>query len=78
MARWGVTALNEWRRRQCGDIGILGMQSTGPRWAIWRAYTGLTRVVVIGQKKALAVAVRNNKTDQRFSGLLERLTRDGT
>ena len=41
-------------------------------------YTGLTRgrklVVVIGQKKALAVAVRNNKTDQRFSGLLERLT----
>lgn len=41
-------------------------------------YTGLTRgrrlVVVIGQRKALAVAVRNNKTDQRFSGLLERLT----
>jgi exodeoxyribonuclease V alpha subunit len=40
-------------------------------------YTGLTRerrlVVVIGQRKALAVAVRNNRTDQRFSGLLERL-----
>ena len=41
-------------------------------------YTGLTRgrklVVVIGQRKALAVAVRNNKTDQRFSGLFVRLT----
>ena len=40
-------------------------------------YTGLTRgrklVVVIGQRKALAVAVRNSKTDQRFSGLLTRL-----
>ena len=41
-------------------------------------YTGLTRgrqlVVVIGQRKALLLAVINNKTDQRFSGLLERLT----
>ncbi len=40
-------------------------------------YTGITRgkqlVVVIGQQKALATAVRNNKTQQRFSGLLERL-----
>jgi len=40
-------------------------------------YTGITRgknlVVLIGQKKALAVAVRNNKTESRFSGLLERL-----
>lgn len=40
-------------------------------------YTGITRgkrlVVLIGQKKALAVAVRNNKTENRFSGLLERL-----
>ena len=30
-------------------------------------------VVVVGQRKALAIAVRNNKTEQRFSGLLARL-----
>ena len=41
-------------------------------------YTGITRgkklVVLIGQRKALAIAVRNNKTEHRFSGLLARLT----
>jgi len=40
-------------------------------------YTGITRgkklVVLIGQRKALAIAVRNNKTEHRFSGLLSRL-----
>jgi exodeoxyribonuclease V alpha subunit len=40
-------------------------------------YEGITRgkklVVVVGQRKALAIAVRNNKTAQRFSGLLARL-----
>jgi exodeoxyribonuclease V alpha subunit len=40
-------------------------------------YTGITRgrklVVLIGQRKALAMAVRNNKTENRFSGLLHRL-----
>ena len=40
-------------------------------------YTGITRgkklVVLIGQKKALGMAVKNNKTEQRFSGLLTRL-----
>jgi exodeoxyribonuclease V alpha subunit len=40
-------------------------------------YTGITRgkklVVLVGQRKALAMAVRNNRTEQRFSGLLERL-----
>jgi len=40
-------------------------------------YTGITRgkklVVVVGQRKALAIAVLNNKTEQRFSGLLARL-----
>lgn len=40
-------------------------------------YTGLTRgkklVVLIGQKRALGMAVRNNGTEQRFSGLLTRL-----
>ena len=40
-------------------------------------YTGVTRgrqlVVLVGQKKALAMAVRNTRTDQRFSGLLARL-----
>jgi exodeoxyribonuclease V alpha subunit len=40
-------------------------------------YTGITRgkklVVLIGQRKALAIAVRNNRTENRFSGLLARL-----
>jgi exodeoxyribonuclease V alpha subunit len=40
-------------------------------------YTGITRgkklVVLIGQRKALAMAVKNNRTDNRFSALLERL-----
>ena len=44
-------------------------------------YTGVTRgkrlVVLVGQKKALAMAVRNNKTEQRFSGLLARLLLPG-
>ena len=39
-------------------------------------YTGITRgkglVVLIGQRKALSIAVRNNKTEHRFSGLLSR------
>src|SRR5205085_9768789 len=37
-------------------------------------YTGVTRgkrlVVLVGQEKALAMAVRNNRTEKRFSGLL--------
>jgi exodeoxyribonuclease V alpha subunit len=40
-------------------------------------YTGVTRgkrlVVLVGQQKALATAVRNNRTERRFSGLLARL-----
>ena len=40
-------------------------------------YTGVTRgkrlVVLIGQRKALSMAVQNNRVSQRFSGLLERL-----
>ena len=42
-------------------------------------YTAVTRarqlVVLTGQSKALALAVRNNPTQRRFSGLLWRLTR---
>jgi exodeoxyribonuclease V alpha subunit len=38
-------------------------------------YTGITRgkklVVLIGQKKALGLAVRNDRTQRRYSGLLE-------
>jgi len=36
-------------------------------------YTGLTRgklVVLIGQKKALGIAVRNDRTQRRNSGLI--------
>ncbi len=44
-------------------------------------YTGITRgkklVVLIGQRKALAMAVRNNRTENRFSGLLARLVAPG-
>jgi hypothetical protein len=40
-------------------------------------YTGITRgkqlVVVIGQLRALGMAVKNNRTEQRFSGLHCRL-----
>jgi hypothetical protein len=40
-------------------------------------YTGITRgkklVVVVGQRRALGMAVKNNRTQQRFSGLLARL-----
>ncbi len=40
-------------------------------------YTGVTRgkdlVVLVGQSKALALAIRNNRTEERFSGLLSRL-----
>ena len=45
-------------------------------------YTGVTRgkrlVVLVGQNKALATAVRNNRTERRFSGLLARLRTDDT
>ena len=40
-------------------------------------YTGITRgkqlVVLIGQRKALGLAVSNNRTERRYSGLLARL-----
>ncbi len=43
-------------------------------------YTGITRgrklVILVGQKKALAMAVRNNDTTARYRGLLERLRTD--
>jgi len=45
-------------------------------------YTAVTRgkqlVVVIGQTKALAAAVKNNRTARRYSGLLSRLRRPET
>jgi exodeoxyribonuclease V alpha subunit len=41
-------------------------------------YTGVTRgkrmVVLVGQKKALGMAVRNESTRHRHGGLLHRLT----
>ena len=44
-------------------------------------YTGITRgkklVVLIGQRKALAMVVKNNRTENRFSGLLARLLAPG-
>ena len=40
-------------------------------------YTGVTRgrrlVLIIGQRKALGMAVRNHKVEARYSGLLARL-----
>jgi exodeoxyribonuclease V alpha subunit len=44
-------------------------------------YPGITRgkrlVVRIGQRRALAMAVKNNRTENRFSGLLARLLTPG-
>ena len=41
-------------------------------------YTGVTRgkklVVLVGTKKALAIAIKNNKTEKRFTLLRQRLT----
>jgi len=43
-------------------------------------YTGITRgrrlVVVVGQKKALGIAVRNDRPQKRYSGLLASLRLD--
>jgi exodeoxyribonuclease V alpha subunit len=40
-------------------------------------YTAMTRgrrfVVLVGQRKALAIAVRNDRAVERFSGLYDRL-----
>ena len=44
-------------------------------------YTGITRgkrlLVLIGQKKALGIAVRNDRPQRRYSGLLASLSVDG-
>jgi exodeoxyribonuclease V alpha subunit len=44
-------------------------------------YTGITRgkqlVMLVGQSKALSLAVKNNRTEQRYSGLLARLKMGG-
>ena len=44
-------------------------------------YTGITRgkklVLLIGRRRALGMAVRNNRTENRFSGLLPRLLTPG-
>src|SRR5450631_2870316 len=44
-------------------------------------YTGITRgkklVVLIGQRKALAMAIKNNRTENRYSGLLARMLAPG-
>ena len=41
-------------------------------------YTAITRakkmVVLVGTRKAIAIAVRNNRVDQRWSGLAQRLS----
>jgi len=40
-------------------------------------YTAITRgkklVVLVGQRRALEMAIRNNRTTRRYSGLLARL-----
>ena len=38
-----------------------------------RTTRGKKLVVLIGQRKALGMAVKNNRTEKRFSGLLARL-----
>jgi exodeoxyribonuclease V alpha subunit len=45
-------------------------------------YTGVTRgkrlVVMVGSKRALAIAVRNDRTEKRYTGLRTRLLGDGS
>jgi hypothetical protein len=53
-------------------LRLSGTKWIGPVGESARSALG-TLVVVVGQRKALAIAVRNNKTEQRFSGLLARL-----
>jgi exodeoxyribonuclease V alpha subunit len=42
-------------------------------------YTAVTRarelVVLVGAKRAIAIAIRNNKVSRRYSGLSERIAR---
>jgi exodeoxyribonuclease V alpha subunit len=38
-----------------------------------RITRGKKLVVLIGQRKAMGMAVKNNRTERRFSGLLSRL-----
>ena len=44
-------------------------------------YTGITRarklVVLVGTRKALAIAVRNNRAEERYTYLNSRLRREG-
>lgn len=44
-------------------------------------YTGITRgkrlLVIVGQKKALGIAARNDRPRRRHSGLLTSLRREG-
>jgi hypothetical protein len=52
-----------------------------PKSAKCARYNALGRiagVVLIGQRKALRIAVSNNKTQRRYSGLLEALTSAGS
>jgi len=59
---------------------LLELQTTNPEdglAGLIERVTAITRgrkmVVLVGQKKALGLAVRNNRTNERFSGLLDRL-----
>jgi hypothetical protein len=51
--------------------------SGGEHFNFHSALLGITRgkklVVLVGQRKAMALAVKNNRTENRFSGLLARL-----
>jgi hypothetical protein len=60
--------------RATGDaaISVIAAQP-----CLHRDHAGQKLVVLIGQRKALAMAVRNNKTQQRFTGLLARLIAPG-
>jgi hypothetical protein len=55
---------------------VLG-DSGGEHFNFHSALLGITRgkklVVLVGQRKAMAMAVKNNRTENRFSGLLARL-----
>ena len=59
-----------------GAVGIVGLGIMGGAFAknlVEDGWQVFGYDLDAGQRKALAIAVRNNKTDQRFSGLLNRL-----
>ena len=73
LLRMMVRTLALQRERTTVRSPSLDQSSCTVRWGT----RGKKLVVLIGQRKALGMAVRNNRTENRFSGLLARLLTPG-